>query len=120
MVSTESVSETETSVGEGLSQRLSGWPVGNWLMDGPWLSNGLVDGSGVVELGKGKGQEDEFLLSLEEESKTGQLLQLLELPSGNLGIAFGSERHEHEGNGGHEEEECGETHFDKLGSCGEL
>jgi hypothetical protein len=49
-----------------------------------------MEGS-VVKSGKGKWEKDEFLLSLKEESKSCKLLQLVEFPSGNLGVAFRGE-----------------------------
>lgn len=101
------VSETEVAM------RLCGWPSTVRLSCGPWLSNGLVDWCGVVELGKGKREKDELLLSLEEEGSQRQLLQLVELPAGNPhGIALGSEREEHQGHGGDEEQQCGGTHIE--------
>jgi len=100
------------SVSKGLRKRLSSRPVGNWLMDGPWLSDWFVNGS-VVKLRKWHGEKDELLLSLEQESQTGKLLQLVQFPSRNfeLGITLRGKREEHQGNDGDQEEECGETHF---------
>jgi hypothetical protein len=47
--SMSTVSKSMAVVSKGLRERLSSRPVGNWLMDGPWLSDWFVNGS-VVKL----------------------------------------------------------------------
>lgn len=57
--------------------------------------------------GKGQGQgEEDLLLSLEEEGNSGQLLELLQLPSGDASISvLRSEGHDDQEHGGGDKED---------------